>query len=147
MGSLAFHVAGVATQVGPDAGELPFSDATIAILGGAVILFLLGLSAFFSSSEIAMFSLPPHRIDSMVADKLPNAELLKSLKDDPHRLLVTILVREQHRQHRDVVDSDGAAVVLLLAVGRRPHSDVRYHRAGVAVRRERAEVLHFLMSR
>ncbi len=92
MGSLAFYLVGVATQVGPDAGELPFSDTTIAVLGGAVILLLLGLSAFFSSSEIAMFSLPPHRVDSMVADKLPNAAVLKSLKDDPHRLLVTILV-------------------------------------------------------
>jgi len=92
MGTLAWNVAGTAIQAGPDVGELPFSDLTIAILGGSVILVLLGLSAFFSSSEIAMFSLPPHRIDAMVTDKLPNAELLRDLKDDPHRLLVTILV-------------------------------------------------------
>ncbi|WP_181691106.1 hemolysin family protein [Natronomonas sp. LN261] len=92
MGTPAWNVAAVVAQVGPDAGELPFSDATIAVLGSTVILLLLGLSAFFSSSEIAMFSLPPHRIDSMIADNLPNAELLKRLTDDPHRLLVTILV-------------------------------------------------------
>jgi len=92
MGTPAWNVAAVVAQVGPDAGELPFSDATIAVLGSAAILLLLGLSAFFSSSEIAMFSLPPHRIDSMVADNLPNAALLKRLTDDPHRLLVTILV-------------------------------------------------------
>jgi len=92
MGSLAPNVVGTLVQAGPDVGELPFSDVTVAVLGGAVILVLLGLSAFFSSSEIAMFSLPPHRIDTMVAEKLPNAALLKRLKDDPHRLLVTILV-------------------------------------------------------
>ena len=92
MGSFATNVVGTLVQAGPDVGELPFSDGTVAVLGGAVILLLLGLSAFFSSSEIAMFSLPPHRVDSMVAEKLPNAALLKRLKDDPHRLLVTILV-------------------------------------------------------
>jgi CBS domain containing-hemolysin-like protein len=92
MGSLVWNVVTVVIQVGPSAGELPLSDTTIAILGGSVILILLLLSAFFSSSEIAMFSLPPHRVDALVADKIPAAETLKELKDDPHRLLVTILV-------------------------------------------------------
>ena len=92
MGSLALTTAITVVQAAPDAGELPFSDATIAILGGIVILLLLVLSGFFSSSEIAMFSLPPHRVDALVADKVPRAETLKRLKDDPHRLLVTILV-------------------------------------------------------
>ncbi|QLD85456.1 HlyC/CorC family transporter [Natronomonas halophila] len=91
MGSLAWYVVS-AIQVGPDPGELPFSDTTIAALGGVAIFALLLLSAFFSSSEIAMFSLPPHRVDSLVSDGMPGAETLKSLKDDPHRLLVTILV-------------------------------------------------------
>ena len=39
-----------------------------------------------------MFSLPPHRVDALVTDNIPGAEILKGLKDDPHRLLVTILV-------------------------------------------------------
>jgi CBS domain containing-hemolysin-like protein len=91
MGSLAWYVAN-AIQIGPDPGQLPFSSTTIAALGGVAIFGLLLLSAFFSSSEIAMFSLPPHRVDSLVADNMPGAETLKSLKDDPHRLLVTILV-------------------------------------------------------
>ena len=91
MGTLAWYV--VATlQATPDAGELPFSDVTIALMGGAAVLALLVLSGFFSSSEIAMFSLPPHRVDALVADNVPNAATLKDLKDDPHRLLVTILV-------------------------------------------------------
>ncbi|CAI48798.1 DUF21/CBS domain protein [Natronomonas pharaonis DSM 2160] len=92
MGTLASNAALVVLQAAPDAGELPFSDTTVALLGSAVILLLLALSGFFSSSEIAMFSLPAHRVDALVADNIPHAETLKELKDDPHRLLVTILV-------------------------------------------------------
>ncbi|MEF8777949.1 MAG: hemolysin family protein [Natronomonas sp.] len=92
MGSLSWNVAAVVIQTAPDAGELPFSDGTIAVLGSALIVFLLLLSAFFSSSEIAMFSLPPHRVDALVSDNIPGAETLAGLKSDPHRLLVTILV-------------------------------------------------------
>ncbi|GAB3689004.1 hemolysin family protein [Salinarchaeum chitinilyticum] len=68
------------------------STSTITILGALAILLLLGLSAFFSSSEIAMFSLPAHAVDNLAEDDVPGAGTLKSLKDDPHRLLVTILV-------------------------------------------------------
>ncbi|WP_436930082.1 hemolysin family protein [Halosimplex halobium] len=64
----------------------------IAIAGALVILVLIGLSAFFSSSEIALFSLQSHRIEALVEDGRYGAETLKSLKSDPHRLLVTILV-------------------------------------------------------
>jgi CBS domain containing-hemolysin-like protein len=49
-------------------------------------------SGFFSSSEIAMFSLPAHQIDAMIEEGKRGARAVKSLKDDPHRLLVTILV-------------------------------------------------------
>ncbi|QLD88978.1 HlyC/CorC family transporter [Natronomonas salina] len=91
MGSLQWYVVG-ALQTATDAGDLPFSTTTIGLLGGSAILLLLVLSAFFSSSEIAMFSLPPHRVDALVSENVPSAETLKHLKDDPHRLLVTILV-------------------------------------------------------
>jgi CBS domain containing-hemolysin-like protein len=64
----------------------------ITILGTGAIVLLIGLSAFFSSSEIAMFSLPAHRVESLVEDDVPGAETLAGLKKDPHRLLVTILV-------------------------------------------------------
>ncbi|MFW5964955.1 MAG: hemolysin family protein, partial [Natronomonas sp.] len=92
MGSLALSVVTVWLQAAPDAGELPFSDTTVIAIGIVVILGLVALSAFFSSSEIAMFSLPPHQVDALVSDGVPGAETLKHLKDDPHRLLVTILV-------------------------------------------------------
>jgi len=67
------------------------SDALFVSLAVAAILLLLGLSAFFSSSEIAMFSLASHRVES-VAKESAAGRLLKRLRDDPHRLLVTILV-------------------------------------------------------
>ena len=68
------------------------SKTAITGLGITAIVLLIGLSAFFSSSEIAFFSLPQHRIESMVEEGIPNAETVKALKEDPHRLLVTILV-------------------------------------------------------
>ena len=66
---------------------------TVVLVGGvATIVLLIVLSAFFSSSEIAMFSLPAHRTEALVEDGVPGAKTLKRLKADPHRLLVTILV-------------------------------------------------------
>jgi CBS domain containing-hemolysin-like protein len=71
---------------------LELSEDLIAGVGVVVLAILMGLSAFFSSSEIAMFSLANHRIDALLDDEVPGAELVAELKEDPHRLLVTILV-------------------------------------------------------
>ncbi|NKE36940.1 HlyC/CorC family transporter [Natronococcus sp. JC468] len=71
---------------------LEVDESLVTILGVLVLVVLLGLSAFFSSSEIALFNLPKHRLETMVEDGIEGAALVKSLKDDPHRLLVTILV-------------------------------------------------------
>lgn len=60
---------------------------TIALFG-----FLLFLSAFFSGSEIALFSLPEARARLLVEEGHHGAEALLRLKKDPERLLVTILV-------------------------------------------------------
>ncbi len=68
------------------------SQAAVTGIGILLILFLIIGSGFFSSSEIAMFSLPAHQVDAMVEQGLRGAKAVKSLKDDPHRLLVTILV-------------------------------------------------------
>jgi CBS domain containing-hemolysin-like protein len=64
----------------------------ITAIGVGVILLLLVGSGFFSSSEIALFSLPAHQVDAMVEEGKRGALAVKSLKEDPHRLLVTILV-------------------------------------------------------
>jgi CBS domain containing-hemolysin-like protein len=74
------------------ADVVPLTDATVTVAGAAAILVLIALSAFFSSSEIAMFSLARHRIESLVEEGVPGAETVQDLKSDPHRLLITILV-------------------------------------------------------
>ncbi|MEZ3116829.1 hemolysin family protein [Halobaculum sp. MBLA0147] len=79
-------------QLGGLTDAIPINDTTITIGGSLSILVLIGLSAFFSSSEIAMFSLASHRVESLVEEGRPGSAAVKELKDDPHRLLVTILV-------------------------------------------------------
>jgi len=71
---------------------VPLSESLITWLGLVALVVLMGLSAFFSSSEIAMFSLAKHRIDALLEDGVPGAETVAELQEDPHRLLVTILV-------------------------------------------------------
>ncbi|EMA36206.1 hemolysin family protein [Halococcus hamelinensis] len=68
------------------------SETTFTAIGVVVIVVLIGLSAFFSSSELAMFSLASHRMEALVEEGKPGAETMQRLKSDPHRLLVTILV-------------------------------------------------------
>lgn len=57
----------------------------------ALVVPLVALSAFFSSSEIAIFSLPEDWGGEAAADDTDAAHLA-DLRSDPHRLLVTILV-------------------------------------------------------
>ena len=71
---------------------IELAERTVALLGVGAIAILLGLSAFFSSSETAMFSLARHRVDALLEEKRRGANTVRSLMDDPHRLLVTILV-------------------------------------------------------
>ncbi|QSG10369.1 Hemolysins or related protein containing CBS domains [Halapricum desulfuricans] len=83
--------AGIELYTVPIVG-VELSQTVVTAIGILMILFLLVGSGFFSSSEIAMFSLPPHQVDAMVEQGRRGANAVKSLKDDPHRLLVTILV-------------------------------------------------------
>lgn len=58
----------------------------------AAIVVLVACSAFFSSSESAVFSLPEGWIDETATGGSPDAVALGRLREDPHRLLVTLLV-------------------------------------------------------
>ncbi len=55
-----------------------------------LVLFIL--SGFFSGSEIAFMSLPAHTIQSFVKQGKKWSKLLKYLKDNQQKLLITILV-------------------------------------------------------
>ncbi len=55
-----------------------------------IILFFL--SAFFSWTEIALMSLPAHKVDSLVKQKKYWAKSLKKIKSNNDRLLITILI-------------------------------------------------------
>ena len=55
-------------------------------------LVLLGLSALFSSSETALFSLDPHEVHRIEEDCPATALRLQSLLAEPTRLLSTILI-------------------------------------------------------
>jgi len=54
------------------------------------VVVLLGVSAFFSSAEIALFSSTTAPAETDDADR--RSTTLARLREDPHRLLVTILV-------------------------------------------------------
>ncbi|KAA9399410.1 DUF21 domain-containing protein [Haloarcula sp. CBA1130] len=64
----------------------------VAVGGGLAVILLLGVSAFFSSSEIAVFSLQKDWIAQQAATGDRRAQVLEELYDNPHRLLVTLLV-------------------------------------------------------
>jgi putative hemolysin len=71
---------------------LELDQTAVTLVGVGMILLLLMGSGFFSSSEIAMFSLSAHQVDAMVEQGARGARAVEALKEDPHRLLVTILV-------------------------------------------------------
>ncbi|WP_435099185.1 CNNM domain-containing protein [Halorubrum sp. N11] len=64
----------------------------LGVVGIATVTVLLALSAFFSSSETAIFSLPAEWFEQQAATNDRRGNVLKELYDDPHRLLVTLLV-------------------------------------------------------
>jgi CBS domain containing-hemolysin-like protein len=57
-----------------------------------VFVVLLGLSAFFSSSETSLFSLDRLQLEQMRREGNPRALLIERLLSQPRRLIVTILI-------------------------------------------------------
>jgi len=82
--------------------------AVTATVGVVLVVVLLGVSAFFSSTEIAIFSLPPGE----AGGDDPRSEALARLRENPHRLLVTILVGN------NVVNVAVSSIVTLLVAQR-----------------------------
>jgi len=65
---------------------------TVTAVGVTALLVLVAASAFFSSTESAIFTLPDEWLDAQVPDEDGRVAALQDLRADPHRLLVTILV-------------------------------------------------------
>ena len=57
-----------------------------------ILVFLLLLSGFFSSAETALFSISQTRARHLAKERNQSYRLIKRMKDDPHRLLSTILI-------------------------------------------------------
>src|SRR3989338_5937305 len=74
------------------------------------LVVLIGMSAFFSASEIALFSLSRLKVRHLIEKKKKNAELVKKLKDDPHKLLSTILVGN------NLVNTAASAIATSMAI-------------------------------
>ncbi|MEN8615138.1 hemolysin family protein [Dehalogenimonas sp. THU2] len=58
----------------------------------ALLILCLLLSAFFSSSETAFISLSKYRLQSMLDNKVKNADKVAKLAEKPERLLSTVLL-------------------------------------------------------
>lgn len=56
------------------------------------LAILIAFSAFFSASEIALFSLTRVRIRRMVKQGISGATAIEKIKQDPRRLITTILI-------------------------------------------------------
>jgi len=57
-----------------------------------ILIALVLLSAFFSASEIALISLSKSKVNDLVGQKASNSKTLKTLKNNPHRILITVLI-------------------------------------------------------
>ena len=62
------------------------------ILELVLFVILLGCSAFFSSTEVALFSLNKLQIEKMRTEGNRRVDLIERILSEPRRLIVTILI-------------------------------------------------------
>lgn len=58
----------------------------------SILAVLIVLSSIFSGSETALVSLSKSKVDELVSKKAKNSKILQKLKNNPHRLLITVLI-------------------------------------------------------
>lgn len=75
-----------------------------------VLVFLVVCSAFFSATELALFSLTRVRVRRMVKQGVPGAEAVEKVKKNPGRLITTVLIGNT------VVNISAAALATGIAV-------------------------------
>jgi CBS domain containing-hemolysin-like protein len=77
----------------------------------SVLIALLFLSGFFSSAETALFSISRAKAKHLAKQKGIANSLIKQMKDDPHRLLSTILIGN------NLVNIGASALATAIAIG------------------------------
>ena len=77
-----------------------------------ILLFILCviLSAFFSSSEVALISITRAKVRTLVNEGKKGSEALAALKEKPDRLLITILIGN------NIVNIAAAAIATAIAI-------------------------------
>lgn len=76
-----------------------------------IFIFCLILSGFFSGSEVALFSITRAKVRTLVNEKEPGSEALATLKKNPDRFLITILIGN------NIVNILAASVATAVAIG------------------------------
>ncbi|HPD74578.1 MAG TPA: hemolysin family protein [Methanoregulaceae archaeon] len=76
----------------------------------ALFLLCIILSAFFSGSEVALLSITRAKVRMLVNEKRPGAEALAKLKENPNKLLTTILIGN------NIVNIAAAAIATAIAI-------------------------------
>ncbi|MFH1537166.1 MAG: hemolysin family protein [Patescibacteria group bacterium] len=74
------------------------------------LIILIILSGFFSGIEIAFFSLRNTKVDVLIQKKVKHGKLIKKLKKNPDKLLITILIGN------NLVNIAAASLATVLAV-------------------------------
>lgn len=75
-----------------------------------ILFIVLLLSAFFSSSEIALISLSKSKIKQLVKQKKRGSETLEKIREDPHKLLINIAIAN------NIVNIFGASFATAIAI-------------------------------
>lgn len=78
-----------------------------------IIIFILTFigSAFFSGSEVALFSITRAKVRTLVNDGIPGALVLSFLKENPDRFLITILIGN------NIVNILAASIATAVSIG------------------------------
>jgi len=97
-----------------------------------VLIVLLLLSGFFSSAETALFSISRAKARHIAKERGLTNSLIKKMKDDPHRLLSTILIGN------NMVNVGAAALATAITIGL-----VASHAVGIATGLMTALILIF----
>jgi CBS domain containing-hemolysin-like protein len=77
----------------------------------ALFLFCIACSAFFSSSEVALISITRAKVRTLVNEHKKGAAALAALKENPDRILITILIGN------NIVNIAAAAIATAIAIG------------------------------